>query len=158
MIIAEAFNLAFDRWKEKNKEENSTSGKCEVCKCGCRLAVERDNSEDTLANSDSYKQREETSVNYGIRENKHYSKDYIETSQSPGCKFIINEYIMIYCEYFKGRSCSSTNCDKMDPLLIDLRSPDDTLEDENMCWHIDKKNHIKAGIEGNDEIDFKLLR
>eukprot|EP00090_Calanus_glacialis_P009539 TRINITY_DN17923_c0_g1_i1.p1 TRINITY_DN17923_c0_g1~~TRINITY_DN17923_c0_g1_i1.p1 ORF type:complete len:142 (+),score=30.49 TRINITY_DN17923_c0_g1_i1:44-427(+) len=46
----------------------------------------------------------------------------------------------------------------MDPLLIDLRSPDDTLEDENMCWHIDKKNHIMAGIEGNDEIDFKLLR
>ena len=65
---------------------------------------------------------------------------------------------MTNSEYFKGVSCSSTNCDKMDPLLIDLRSPDDTLEDENESWHIDKKNHIKAGNEGNEEIDFKLSR
>ena len=89
MTISQAFNLAFDRWKEKNKEENSTSGKCEVCKCGCRLAVESDNSEDTLANVDSYKQREESSVNYAIRENR-------ETCQSPGCKFVKNLDILTY--------------------------------------------------------------
>jgi hypothetical protein len=65
---------------------------------------------------------------------------------------------MAISEYFKGVSCSSTNCDKMDSLLIDLRSPDDTLEDENMSWDIDKMKNIKDGIEGNDEIDFKLLR
>ena len=45
---------------------------------------------------------------------------------------------------------------KMDSLLIDLRSPDDTLDDENE--YIDKKHHIKAGNEGNEEIDFKLSR
>jgi hypothetical protein len=54
---------------------------------------------------------------------------------------------MTNSEYFKGVSCSSTNCDKMDSLLIDLRSPDDTLEDENMSWHIDKKKNIKDRIE-----------
>ena len=86
MTIAQAFNLAFDRWKEKNKEKNSTSRKCEVCKYGCRLAVESDNSEDTLANGDSYKQREESSVNYAIS----------ETHQSPGCKFVKNLDILTY--------------------------------------------------------------
>ena len=105
MTIAQAFNLAFDRWKEKNKEENSTSGKCEVCKCGCRLAVESDNSEDTLANGDSYKQIEEPSSKYGIRENKQCSINYAETSQSPGFKFVKNQYIIIYCKCFKGNSC-----------------------------------------------------
>ena len=94
LIIAQAFNLAFDRWKEKHKEENSSSGKCEVCKCGCRLAIESDHSEDTLANVDSYTQREESSVNYAIRENR-------ETRQSPGCKFANNLHILTYCKCFK---------------------------------------------------------
>jgi hypothetical protein len=90
LTIAQAFNLAFDRWKEKNKEDNSRPRKCEVCKCGCRLDVDSDKSEDTLANGDSYKHREEASVSYGIRENKYFSKDYTETSQYPGCKFVKN--------------------------------------------------------------------
>ena len=41
----------------------------------------------------------------------------------------------------------------MDSLLIDLRSPSDTLEDENMSW-----NHIDAGNMENADIDFKLSR
>ena len=153
MIIAQAFNLAFDRWKEKNKEENSTSGKCEVCKCGCRLAIERDHSGDTLAKGDSYKQRQKTSVSYGIRENKQCSINYAETSQSPGFKFVKNQYIIIYCKCFKGNSCLSTKCDNVDSLLIDLRSPGESLEDENMSW-----NHIEAENKEEADIDFKLLR
>jgi hypothetical protein len=98
LTIAQAFNLAFDRWKEKNKEGNSRSGKCEVCKCGCRLDVESDKSEDTLANGDSYKPREEASVSYGIRESEHCGKDNTETSQYPGCKFVKNLHGLIYCE------------------------------------------------------------
>ena len=89
MIIAQAFNLAFERWKEKNKEENSTSEKCQVCKCGFRLAVGSDTSEDTLAYNDTLKQREEPSSNYVIRENR-------ETCQIPVCKFVTNLYILSY--------------------------------------------------------------
>jgi hypothetical protein len=90
LTIAQAFNLAFDRWKEKNKEDNSRSGKCEVCKCGCRLAIESDNIEDTVDHGDSYKNRGESSDSYAIRETKHCSTDYTDTSQRPGCTFAKN--------------------------------------------------------------------
>ena len=57
LTIAQAFNLAFDRWKEKSEEE-----KCEICKCCRRL---KDNSDSTDNNASS-SLKDETKADNGV--------------------------------------------------------------------------------------------
>ena len=62
LTIAQAFNLAFDRWKEKSEEEKLNAQKCEICKCCCRL---KDNS-DCSENDANYNLKDETKADNGI--------------------------------------------------------------------------------------------
>ena len=119
MTIAQAFNLAFDRWKEsqeKNKRDNKSSNKCEICKCGCKLHIDGETSDDAI--SDAVSKLREEDVN--LKENEM--------------------------------------------LLIDLRSPGDTLDDENISWTIEESDEWKTKTKlvhnktDQTEMDFKFAR
>ena len=62
LTIAQAFNLAFDRWKGKSEEEKLYEEKFEVCKCCCRL---KDNS-DSSVNNAIYNLKDETKADNAI--------------------------------------------------------------------------------------------
>merc|ERR1711892_912317 len=51
LTIAQAFNLAFDRWKEKSEEEKLNVEKCEICKCCRRLNDSSDSSDNNASSS-----------------------------------------------------------------------------------------------------------
>ena len=102
LTIAQAFNLAFDRWKEKNKKgEEIHSGACEVCSCDCTLDAARIS---TLS--------ENTSDN---------------TAASRGEGQLV-------------KSLETNSCPDTEHLLIDLSSPDGTLENKNCSWNIDDQS------------------
>merc|ERR1711892_179222 len=77
LSIAKAFNLAFDRWKEKSEEEKLNAEKCEVCKCCCRLKDNSDSSDNKASSSIKDETEDDNGIlkleNAGIREGSEYS-------------------------------------------------------------------------------------
>ena len=115
--IAQAFNLAFDRWKEKTEEEKLNAEKCEICKCGCRLSDQR-----LSDNNASSELTDETKACNGT-----LGKENAGTGERI---FTFHEKLEIKIFYITGSKSYSLHCEGGDLPLIDLRSPSDTLEDE----------------------------
>ena len=110
--------MAFDRWKEKSEEEKLNAEKCEVCKCGCRLNNKSENASSEL--------RDEAKAGNGTLEMEN------EGTIEGNFTFHIKRAVQI--SHFTVSDPYSLHCDGGDRPLIDLRSPNDALEDDLVPW------------------------